>query len=83
MARSTDWRSELDALRKELDGLRHSAEETAKAAAEEVSTPHWKDLQQLVQGMLDDAEEAMAEHPVVAVAGALALGIVIGRLTAR
>ena len=36
-----------------------------------------------VQQMLEEAEEAMSEHPVATVAGALALGIVIGRLTAR
>jgi ElaB/YqjD/DUF883 family membrane-anchored ribosome-binding protein len=33
--------------------------------------------------MLDEAEETVTEHPVATVAGALALGIVIGRITAR
>jgi ElaB/YqjD/DUF883 family membrane-anchored ribosome-binding protein len=37
----------------------------------------------MVQQLLADAEETVAEHPVATVAGALALGLVIGRLTAR
>ena len=40
-------------------------------------------LNRLVQDMLENAEETIAEHPVATVAGALALGIVIGRLTAH
>ena len=41
------------------------------------------ELNRLVQQMLDEAEETITDHPVATVAGALALGIVIGRLTAR
>jgi ElaB/YqjD/DUF883 family membrane-anchored ribosome-binding protein len=41
------------------------------------------ELNRLVHQMLEDAEETITEHPVATVAGALALGIVIGRLTAR
>jgi ElaB/YqjD/DUF883 family membrane-anchored ribosome-binding protein len=41
------------------------------------------ELNRLVEAMLDEAEDSVAEHPVATVAGALALGIVIGRLTAR
>jgi len=41
------------------------------------------ELGDLVQRMLDDAEESFTEHPVASVSAALALGIVIGRLTAK
>jgi ElaB/YqjD/DUF883 family membrane-anchored ribosome-binding protein len=41
------------------------------------------ELNRLVQDMLESAEDTIAEHPVATVAGALALGIVIGRLTAH
>lgn len=41
------------------------------------------ELNKMVKKMLDDAETTVGEHPAATVAGALALGIVIGRLTAR
>lgn len=37
----------------------------------------------MVKTMLDDAETTVSDHPVATVAGALALGIVVGRLTSR
>jgi ElaB/YqjD/DUF883 family membrane-anchored ribosome-binding protein len=39
------------------------------------------ELNRMVKAMLDDAETTVADHPAATVAGALALGIVIGRLT--
>jgi ElaB/YqjD/DUF883 family membrane-anchored ribosome-binding protein len=41
------------------------------------------ELNRMVKTMLDEAEGTVADHPVATVSGALALGIVIGRLTAR
>ena len=82
-------RQELEELRSELESLRKSGEpKTSSGAGEEGSTMHAisgqiGELQKMVQQMLDEAEETMSEHPVATVAGALALGIVIGRLTAR
>ena len=85
-------RAELDELRAELARLRErkggtgatGAAEAAGAAAEDGAGPaHFEELNRLVHQMLEDAEETIAEHPVATVAGALALGIVIGRLTAR
>ena len=83
---SGSLKAELDALRAELAALRKPAPDTG--SAEEAShsgalNEHLAELNDLVHQMLENAEEAIAEHPVATVAGALALGIVIGRLTAR
>lgn len=81
MASRMNWHAELNALRKEIEALRQGG--GGGASAPEASDSHLRDLQQLAQSMLDEAEETISEHPVATVAGALALGIVIGRLTAR
>jgi ElaB/YqjD/DUF883 family membrane-anchored ribosome-binding protein len=82
-------RDEMEALRKEIEALRQSR----TPPAEQVAAPPDEgksgferqigELNQLVHAMLDEAEDTVAKHPVSTVAGALALGIVIGRLTAR
>jgi ElaB/YqjD/DUF883 family membrane-anchored ribosome-binding protein len=73
-------RDELEALKSELAHLREAAADRIESsgAADQIA-----ELNRLVHKMLEDAEETIAEHPVATVAGALALGIVIGRLTAR
>lgn len=84
MARRKTLRDELEELRGELQGLRGGA--ASATSATEADSPlgaHLAELNRLVQTMLDEAEDTIAEHPVATVAGALALGIVIGRLTAR
>ncbi len=73
-------RDELDALKAELGHLRETAAERMDSSG---ATDQIAELNRLVHKMLEDAEETIAEHPVATVAGALALGIVIGRLTAR
>ncbi len=81
MTVSSSLKSELDTIRAELSRLRQQA-----SPAEGESGPlatQLAELNRLVQDMLADAEETVAEHPVAAIAGALALGILIGRLTAR
>lgn len=84
-------------LRQELDDLRADFESLQKGSPQSTSYPqdgpvpaehHGLDhqiaeLNRLVQMMLDEAEETVTEHPVATVAGALALGIVIGRITAK
>ena len=79
--------SELDEIRAELARLRggHSAAEppAGDAPAGTGLGEQMAELNRLVQQMLEDAEDTITEHPVATVAGALALGIVIGRLTAR
>ncbi|WP_421694335.1 hypothetical protein [Aestuariivirga sp.] len=80
-------RAELDEIKAELSRLRqaHAAPigEPAAAAASSGIGEQIADLNRLVQQMLEDAEDTIADHPVATVAGALALGIVIGRLTSH
>lgn len=80
-------KAELDALRAELARLRgteagHEPDATAEGLGTEIGK-EIAELNGLVHRMLEEAEESIARHPVATVAGALALGIVIGRLTAR
>ena len=76
-------RAELDELRAEIAQLRESRAEPAGETDSAEAGGQLAELNRLVQQMLEDAEETIAQHPAAAVAGALALGIVIGRLTAR
>ena len=84
---SKNLRAELDALRAELAHLRGTkapaaAGEDPQHPAEGLAT-EIAELNGLVHQMIEDAEDMIARHPAATVAGALALGIVIGRLTAR
>ena len=86
MTVSSSLKAELDTIRAELSRLRHQASQADGQAESAEAGPlasQLAELNRLVQDMLADAEEAVAEHPVATVAGALALGILIGRLTAR
>jgi ElaB/YqjD/DUF883 family membrane-anchored ribosome-binding protein len=80
-------RAELEKLRQDIEAIRggNSENEQAPAEAEEHKglAAQLKQLQQMVQDTLDGADETVADHPRAAIAGALALGIVIGRLTVR
>jgi len=84
MALARTLRTELDEIKAELSRLRdeHRKPESADAAPGGVHE-QIAELNRLVQEMLENAEDTIAEHPVATVAGALALGIVIGRLTAH
>ncbi len=83
MAPGKTLRAELDEIRAELSRLRETraADEGATPASE--MSEKLAELNRLVHEMLENAEDTIAEHPVATVAGALALGIVIGRLTAH
>lgn len=81
MAAGKTLKAELDEIRAELARLRAPSpppEGEAGALQDQIA-----ELNRLVQEMLENAEETITEHPVATVAGALALGIVIGRLTAH
>lgn len=84
MARAMGLRAEIDALKAEIEALRGSARKAEEPGPPPSGLEHQiAELNRLVTAMLDEAETTVAEHPVATVAGALALGIVIGRLTAR
>ncbi len=83
-------RAELNELRAELEALKAKGLEAPlrsgdSAAAEEGQgiEAQLAHLMELASGMLDEAEDSIVHHPKAAIAGALALGLVIGRLTAR
>lgn len=78
-------RAELDEIKAEIARMREAkpAAEGAAASAAGSLGDHMEELNRLVHEMLENAEETIADHPVATVAGALALGIVIGRLTAH
>jgi ElaB/YqjD/DUF883 family membrane-anchored ribosome-binding protein len=80
---------DFEALKAELAALREPARESVQAAAETAEgllgplERDARDLADLVRQMIEDAEHTVKEHPGATIAGAIALGIVIGRLTAR
>ena len=84
-------REELDQLKSEILTRRASPDQaTASASAagkgasfQETVELQFKELNTMVKTMLDEAETTVSDHPVATVAGALALGIAIGRLTGR
>ena len=92
MATLKKMREELEALKKEILERANAPEAIASTEAafskansklHETVDPQITELNRMVKTMLEDAETTVAEHPVATVAGALALGIAIGRLTAR
>jgi ElaB/YqjD/DUF883 family membrane-anchored ribosome-binding protein len=93
MAATQNLRRELDELRREFESLRDrgagqlsgKAKEAAAAAAKELESFEGQigELNRMVHALFEEAEESVSQHPVATVAGALALGIVIGRLTAK
>jgi hypothetical protein len=82
-------RAELNELRAELDALKTSKatpppEDAAAPPGEEPGLDaQLRHLIELAGDMLEEAEDTVVNHPKAAIAGALALGLVIGRLTAR
>lgn len=90
MAAAQSLRRELDELRREFESWRdrdagqHSGKaQEAMAKEPEGFEGQIAELNRMVHALFDEAEESVSQHPVATVAGALALGIVIGRLTAR
>lgn len=89
MSGTRSIRSELAQLKAEVEALRHarktdatSSPPDAPAGPEDIEG-QLRELRKLAEDMLSEAEETVAAHPVTSIAAALALGIVIGRLTAR
>lgn len=86
-------------LREEIAGLRAEVEQLRRSSPSPNANPDpvnsdpdsqtgddpklFGELGDLVQTMLDETEQSFTDHPVASVSAALALGIVIGRLTAK
>lgn len=93
MAAAQSLRKELDELRREFESLRDRGVDQLSGNAKEAVAGATKELEgfegqitelnRMVHTLLEEAEESVSQHPVATIAGALALGIVIGRLTAK
>jgi ElaB/YqjD/DUF883 family membrane-anchored ribosome-binding protein len=93
MAATLSLRNELEELRREFESLRDrgvdqlsgKAKEAVAAATKELGgfDGQIADLNRMVHTLFEEAEESVSQHPVATIAGALALGILIGRLTAK
>lgn len=90
--RQPSLREEIAGLRAEVEQLRRNAApqgvnpapQNAQSGDQSADLPGlFSELGELVQSMLDEAEESFTDHPVASISAALALGIVIGRLTAK
>ncbi|MFO1121223.1 MAG: hypothetical protein U1F47_02705 [Hyphomicrobiales bacterium] len=85
MARRKTLRDELEELRSELASVKRPSS-GGKEPEEDPDGPvetQLAELNRLVKSMIEEAEDTISDHPVATVAAALALGIVIGRLSAR
>jgi ElaB/YqjD/DUF883 family membrane-anchored ribosome-binding protein len=85
-------REELEKLRVEImekksvnghDSKAQTSSGTDDSSLQQSLQHQIDELNRMVKSMLDEAETTVSDHPVATVAGALALGIVVGRLTAR
>jgi ElaB/YqjD/DUF883 family membrane-anchored ribosome-binding protein len=92
MARLSNIREELEKLKTEILAKHSAPAETGASGAKDDAAAtgfaatvenQIGELNKLVKATLEDAETTVAEHPVATVAGAMALGIVIGRVSAR
>lgn len=79
-------KGEVERLRAEIEALRAAGspkEAGADSQQKSELATQLSDLTDIVQSLFEEAEETVTRHPTATIAGALALGIVIGRLTAR
>ncbi len=90
MAAQATLLRELEALRAEFEENRRAQDAKDAAAEADMAFAETRklldsqvhEIEKLVRALLEDTENAVGEHPLASVAGALALGILIGRLTA-
>jgi len=85
-------RDELEQLKSEILSKRATPNDAAsvglagdkkEATLQATIETQIKELNRMVKTMLDEAESTVSDHPVATVAGALALGIAIGRVSSR
>jgi ElaB/YqjD/DUF883 family membrane-anchored ribosome-binding protein len=84
-----DLRAEIEALRREIAGLRaerktkiHPEEDLAESAADNLMD-QMRTLAQEISAFAEETEKGVVNHPLTSVLGALVLGILIGRLFHR
>lgn len=88
MAAQATLLREIEALQAEFAANRRSAEnkaaevDAAFSQTRKLLDGQVHEIEKLVRALLEDTENTVGEHPLASVAGALALGILIGRLTA-
>ena len=83
MAAARSLRRELDELRHEFESWRMADSALQPVAEAGDAESQFAGLNRMVHDLFDEAEKGLSQHPVATVAGALALGIVIGRLTTK
>jgi hypothetical protein len=84
-----DLRAEIEALRREIAGLRSvrktkidPEEDLAESAADNLMD-QMRTLAQEISAFAEETEKGVVNHPLTSVFGALVLGILIGRLFHR
>jgi ElaB/YqjD/DUF883 family membrane-anchored ribosome-binding protein len=84
-----DLRAEIEALRREIAGLRAERkttiapeDDTAESAADNLMD-QMRTLAQEISAFAEETEKGVVNHPLTSVLGALVLGILIGRLFHR
>jgi ElaB/YqjD/DUF883 family membrane-anchored ribosome-binding protein len=84
-----DLRAEIEALRREIAGLRGERktkidpEEAAAESATDNLMEQMRTLAQEISAFAEETEKGVVNHPLTSVLGALVLGILIGRLFHR
>ena len=84
-----DLRAEIEALRREIAGLRSTRkttiepEEDAAESAVDTLMDQMRTLAQEISDFAEETEKGVVNHPLTSVLGALVLGILIGRLFHR
>ena len=84
-----DLRAEIEALRREIAGLRAERkttigpeEDMAESAADNLMD-QMRTLAQEISAFAEETEKGVVNHPLTSVLGALVLGILIGRMFHR
>jgi ElaB/YqjD/DUF883 family membrane-anchored ribosome-binding protein len=84
-----DLRAEIEALRREIAGLRAERktkidpEEEAEESAADNLMDQMRTLAQEISAFAEETEKGVVNHPLTSVLGALVVGILIGRLFHR
>jgi ElaB/YqjD/DUF883 family membrane-anchored ribosome-binding protein len=84
-----DLRAEIEALRREIAGLRSGRKTKIDPEEDMAESPvdnlmdQMRTLAQEISDFAEDTEKGVINHPLTSVLGALVLGVLIGRLFHR